>query len=266
MKSVAFISDVHANLEALEAVLKDIDSRGIEEIYCLGDLVGYGPNPNEVIDLIRTRNIPTVCGNYDDAVGFEKESCGCAYNPGRETEVGDESIRWTIQNTTDENKAFLRSLPKRMTISIENVSVLLVHGSPLNHLLEYVKPSTAPERLKLLLRDVREDIVVNGHTHLGMARHLMGKTILNPGSVGRTKDGVPGATYLILYVDGEVFWYEFTLVKYDVKRTVEKIVKSGLPIELGTVLALGQTFDMGPSKSSVSSAQVLNFDISSAQR
>jgi len=248
MKKIAFISDVHSNLEALNAVLEDIEKRNIDEVFCVGDLVGYGPNPNEVVEVIRERKIPTVMGNYDDAIGYEKDSCGCAYNPGRETEVGDESISWTIRNTTKENKEFLKSLPHRLSIEIEGLKILLVHGSPVNYLLEYVKPSTSAERLKLLLKNVEEDIIINGHTHLMMARHLFGKTILNPGSVGRTKDGVPGATYLILYVDNGVYWYEFVRVTYDVKTTVEKIVKAGLPVELAAVLALGQTFDMGEGK------------------
>lgn len=263
MRKVAFISDIHANIEALEAVLIDIRSKSVDEIYCLGDLVGYGPNPNEVIELIRSEGITTVMGNYDDAVGFEKDSCGCAYNPGRETEVGDESLSWTIKVTTKENKEFLKSLPKRLSIKIEGVGILLVHGSPLNYLLEYVKPSTSAERLKILIKETQEEIIVNGHTHLMMAKHIGGKTILNPGSVGRTKDGIPGATYLILTIDSGVFWYEFVHVKYDVKKVVEKIVEYGLPIELGTVLALGRTFNMGPSKNQKSpeKSKGINFNI-----
>ncbi|WP_129409751.1 metallophosphoesterase family protein [Marinitoga lauensis] len=245
---IAFISDIHSNIEALNAVLKDIEKRGIEKIYCLGDLVGYGPNPNEVVDTIREKQIESVMGNYDDAIGYEKESCGCAYNPGRETEVGDESINWTIKNTSKENKEFLKSLPMKKEVEIEGVKILLVHGSPLNHLLEYVKPNITSERLKELTDNLDADIIVNGHTHLMMAKHINGKTVLNPGSVGRTKDGEPLATYLILDIDNEVYEYEFVKVKYDVKTTVEKIIKVGLPVELATVLALGGTFNMGKSK------------------
>lgn len=248
VKRIAFVSDIHSNLEALDSVMKDIERQSVDEVYCLGDLVGYGPNPNEVVEIIRKKNIITVMGNYDDAIGYEKDSCGCAYNPGRETEVGDESISWTIKNTTVENKEFLKNLPHRLSLEIEGVKILLVHGSPINYLLEYVKPSTSAERLKMLVKNVEEDIIINGHTHLIMAKHLYGKTILNPGSVGRTKNGKPGATYLILNVDNGVYWYEFRFVEYDVKTTVEKIIKAGLPVELATVLALGQTFDMGPSK------------------
>lgn len=248
MKNIAFISDIHSNLEALESVLRDIETRGITEIYCLGDLVGYGPNPNEVVEIIRNKGITTVMGNYDDAVGYEKSSCGCSYNPGRETQVGDESLNWTIRVTTKENKEFLRNLPNKLSIEIEGIKILLVHGSPLNYLLEYVKPSTSSERLKIITQQLSEDIIINGHTHLMMAKHINGKTVLNPGSVGRTKDGLPGATYLILNLDNGTFWYEFVHVKYNIKAVVEKIVEVGLPIELGTVLALGGTFNMGTGK------------------
>lgn len=264
MTKVAFIADVHSNLEALNAVLTDIEERGIKDVYCLGDLVGYGPNPNEVVETIMKKNIPTVCGNYDEAVGYEKDSCGCSYSPGREAEVGDESLRWTIKNTKRENKELLKSLPHRLSIEIENVKILLVHGSSMNYLLEYVKPTTSAERLRLLLKNVGEDIVVNGHTHLVMAKHTLGKTILNPGSVGRTKNGRAGATYLILNIDDFVYSYEFVFVEYDVKKTIEKILSEKLPVELAIVLVLGQIFDMGPSKlqhSGSKSTDKMNFTL-----
>ncbi|SHH52545.1 metallophosphoesterase family protein [Thermosipho atlanticus] len=248
MKKVAFISDIHSNLEAFESVLKDIEKENVEQIYCLGDLVGYGPNPNEVIETIKYKNIITVLGNYDEAVGFEKDNCGCSYNSGRETEVGDESLFWTIKTVSIENKNFLRNLPKKLSIEIEGVKFFLVHGSPLNPLLEYVKPNTDPERLKTIVRSVKENVIINGHTHLVMAKHVLGKTILNPGSVGRTKNGKPGATYMILTVNNGVFEYSFKFIEYNVRKTVEKIIKVGLPVELATVLSLGETFDMGEGK------------------
>ena len=84
---IAFISDIHGNLEALDVVLEDIKKRNVDKLYCVGDLVGYGPDPEATVKRIIEQNIPIVMGNYDDAIGYEKESCGCAYNPGRETEV-----------------------------------------------------------------------------------------------------------------------------------------------------------------------------------
>nr|WP_259459739.1 metallophosphoesterase family protein [Mesotoga sp. HF07.pep.5.2.highcov] len=163
---IVFFSDIHGNLEALEAVLKDIESQNIERIYCLGDLVGYGPQPQEVVQRIRDLKIPTIMGNYDDAIGYEKKSCGCAYNPGRETEVGDESLNWSITNTSAAAKEFLRSLPHTLEFEEEGVKFLLVHGSPVDHLLEYIRPDTSSERLQKVLERVKADVVVNGHTHL----------------------------------------------------------------------------------------------------
>lgn len=245
---IAIISDIHGNKESLDPVLEDINRREISEIYCTGDLVGYGPDPNYIVEKIKKLKIKTIMGNYDDAIGNEKESCGCAYNPGRETEVGDDSINWTIKNTKAENKEFLKKLPQKMSFEIEGVKILLVHGSPLNNLLEYIKPDTTPERLKEIAKSFEEDIVINGHTHLSMQKIIEGKTFYNAGSVGRTKEGIPKAVYLILDIEKGVVSHEFVKVDYDVKTTIEKINKVGLPPELGTVLALGRTFNMGPSK------------------
>ena len=246
---IVFFSDIHGNLEALEAVLKDIQSQNIERIYCLGDLVGYGPQPQEVVQRIRDLKIPTIMGNYDDAIGYEKKSCGCAYNPGRETEVGDESLNWTITNTSAAAKEFLRSLPHTLEFEEEGVKFLLVHGSPVDHLLEYIRPDTSSERLQKVLERVKADVVVNGHTHLPMVRWAMGKLVFNDGSVGRPKDGNPKACYLIIDVVQQSISYEFRRVEYDVKSTVEKITEVGLPAELALVLVLGKGYEMGQSKS-----------------
>ncbi len=256
---IAIISDIHGNKESLDAVLEDINNRDISEIYCTGDLVGYGPNPDYVVEKIRELKIKTIMGNYDDAIGNEKESCGCAYNPGRETEVGDDSINWTIKNTKAENKEFLKNLPKKLSFEIEGVKILLVHGSPLNYLLEYIKPSTKAQRIEEVAESFEEDIVINGHTHLSMHKLVKGKTIYNAGSVGRTKEGEPKAVYLMLDIEKGVVSHEFIKVDYDKKTTIEKLNKFGLPAELGTVLALGRTYDMGPAKKEDRSS--MNFNL-----
>jgi putative phosphoesterase len=242
---VAFISDIHGNIEALTAVLNDIKKQNIDKIYCLGDLVGYGPNPNEVIELIKNNKIQSIMGNYDDAIGNEKDNCGCSYNPGKETQVGDISINWTIKNTTEDNKNFLKNLPHKLSIKLEEVSILLVHGSPLNSLLEYIKPDTDVKRLNTIIEKVKENIVINGHTHLSMIRNVNGKTIFNAGSVGRTKEGEAKAIYLVLNIESNVYHHEFRKVDYNVKKTCEKIIEKGLPIELALFLALGSPYDMG---------------------
>ncbi|MGB9789152.1 metallophosphoesterase family protein [Thermotoga caldifontis] len=245
---LAFLGDVHANLEALMAVLEDIERRKVDEVYCLGDLVGYGPDPEEVVREIEKRSIKSIMGNYDDAVGHSKSSCGCSYSPGRETEVGDISLNWTIEHTSEEVKRFLRALPKRLSFEVEHVKFLLVHGSPLNELLEYIKPDTPADRLREIVQAVSEDIVVMGHTHLPMVKYAFGKLLVNPGSVGRPKDADPRASYMIARVEKGVVQFELVRVAYDVKKTIEKIVSRDLPLELATVLALGQSFNMGRGK------------------
>jgi putative phosphoesterase len=252
---IAFFSDVHSNLEAFQTVLEDIENRKISKIFFLGDLVGYGPNPNEVIDLMKEKKIPGIMGNYDDAIAYEKESCGCTYNPGRETEIGDESVNWTIKNTTKENKEYLKSLPKRIEFEFEGVKFLLVHGSPLNDLLEYVKPNTPVERLKEIAESVEADIIINGHTHITMIKKVFNKMIFNTGSVGRPKDNDYRTGYLIIDIEKAVLSFEFIRLDYNVKKTCEKISEVNLPAELSTVLALGNTFKMAKPKEN------LNFKI-----
>ncbi|MEN3008130.1 metallophosphoesterase family protein [Pseudothermotoga sp.] len=243
---IAFIGDVHANLLALKAVLKDASERKVDAIYCLGDIVGYGPDPDEVVKAIS--RYPCVAGNYDDAVGHEKSSCGCEYKPGRESEVGDISLNWTIENTKVETKHFLRGLPKRLSIEIEGVRILLVHASPLDELYEYVTPNTPSKRFEELAKSFEEDVVVSGHTHLPMAKYCFGKMFFNCGSVGRPKDGDNRSCYLLLNVERGVIDHQFVRVKYDVKSVCERIVKAGLPLELALVLALGESYDMGKGK------------------
>jgi len=221
--------------------------RSIQKVYCLGDLVGYGPDPEAVIHRVKEEGIETLMGNYDDAVGYNKKSCGCSYAPGKETEVGDLSLRWSIEHTSDAAKNFLRRLPKRIEFKKEDVRFLLVHGSPLDELLEYITPDTPVRRLKEIARAVDADVIVSGHTYLPMVEWVQGKLFLNPGSVGRPKDGDPKASYLLMNIENGVTSWSFVKVPYDVKTTCEKIIQRGLPTELAVVLALGQSYDMGPS-------------------
>ena len=108
---VAVITDIHANLPALEAALARIDELGIERVYCGGDLVGYGPHPNEVCALIQERGIPTIYGNYDYAIARDLDDCGCAYVTPHDRELGQQSVEWTLDHTDRRSKDFMRELP-----------------------------------------------------------------------------------------------------------------------------------------------------------
>jgi predicted phosphodiesterase len=125
----AVITDVHANLPALQAALARIDELGISEIYCGGDLVGYGPHPNEVVTLIADREIPTIYGNYDYAIARDLEDCGCAYVDQHDRELGQQSVEWTLAHTDRRSKDWMRELPFDLRFELGE-HVHLVHGSP----------------------------------------------------------------------------------------------------------------------------------------
>src|SRR5215203_5337346 len=130
MQSTAVITDIHCNLPALEAALARIEELGIERLYCGGDLVGYGPHPDEVVARIAERGIPTVYGNYDHAVARDNRDCGCAYRTPRDRELGQRSIDWTLVHTGQEAKEWMRELPFDLCFEVGRTHVHLVHGSP----------------------------------------------------------------------------------------------------------------------------------------
>ena len=134
---VAIFSDIHGNLQALESLLADIAAQKPDAVYCLGDLVGYGANPNEVTGRIRRENIPTIMGNYDDGVGFDRDECGCAYVKETDKREGDAGFAWTKAHTSDANKAWLRTLDPQVRFEADGRRYLLVHGSP-RRINEYV--------------------------------------------------------------------------------------------------------------------------------
>lgn len=208
MKSVVF-SDVHANLPALVAVFEDMDRRALVNRYCLGDLVGYGTFPNEVIEVIRERNIPTLMGNYDQGVGNSSDECGCAYKTVIEQELGKRSISWSNAHTSKQNKAFLRSLPAQIPLQLGDLHVLLVHGSP-RKINEYLYEDRPDSSLERLLDGAKADVLVVGHTHKPYHRVLpSGRHVINDGSVGKPKDGDPRAGYVILESNGSELEVEF---------------------------------------------------------
>lgn len=238
-RRIAIFSDIHANLAALEAVLADMDARGLKERYCLGDLVGYATFPNEVVDTIRRSGIPTIMGNYDQGVGHDSDDCGCAYKTPEAKALGNRSIAWTNAHTSAENKTFLRNLLPHIRLQLGGLRVLLVHGSPrkINEYLFEERPDASLERLL----DIGEaDVLVCGHTHLPYHKILpSGRHIVNDGSVGKPKDGDPRACYAILEAEDRALHVTFIRVAYDVERTARAIEASEMPHEFAAMLRTG---------------------------
>jgi predicted phosphodiesterase len=223
MVSITVFGDIHGNLPALEAVFADMEARGLSNLYCLGDLVGYGTFPNEVVDLIRRRGIPTLMGNYDQGVGNNSDDCGCAYKTDIDRRRGELSIAWSNAHTTDDNKAFLRALPAQIPVRLGELSVLLVHGSP-RKVNEYLYEDRPDDYFERIMDMTDADVLVCGHTHLPYHKILpSGRQIVNAGSVGKPKDRDPRAGYVVLSAVGRDLSVEFIRVPYDVERIARAI-------------------------------------------
>ena len=185
MTTVAVFSDVHGNLTALQAVLADVRAHAVDGVYCLGDLVGYGPDPNGVIDTVREEGIPTIMGNYDEGVGFDLGHCGCFYPDAEAKRIGAASYEFTSRTVTPERKTYLRELPRELRLEIDGLRIHLVHGSP-RKINEYLLPTRDRRTYDRLAAAEDSDVLVFGHTH-GRGTDLRGRALRQRG-FGRSSD------------------------------------------------------------------------------
>ncbi len=243
----ALISDVHANLPALEAVLADIAQRAdIAATYHLGDLVGYAPWPNEVVDLIRTRSIVGVSGNYDSTVATDYKHCGCRYEDPRQEELSHESFAWTKAHVSPATRAALGALPFRLDLRPfggheSGPTVMLVHGTPTVNTLYWTEDRPDHFRMKMaqIAGAQTGDVIAFGHTHVPWHAEAHGIHFVNTGSVGRPKDGDWRAGYVLLELDAARVDVELVRVEYDVERAARAISDSELPDDFGVFLRSG---------------------------
>jgi putative phosphoesterase len=232
---VAVITDIHANLPALEAALGRIDELGIDTVFCGGDLVGYGPHPNEVCALIQQREIPTIYGNYDYAIARDLEDCGCAYTSPEDRELGQRSVDWTLAHTDRRSKAFMRELPFDLHFPVGSTDVHLVHGSPrkVNEYLFEDKPARLYERLAAA---EQARVLVFGHTHKPWVHEYGGVLFVNCGSVGKPKDGDARGAFAILSATTAGIDVTIERVRYDAEAVAREVAASGLPTEFAAKL------------------------------
>jgi putative phosphoesterase len=223
---LGFFSDIHSNLPALEAVLDDIASAGVDARYVLGDLVGYAPWPNEVLERLQDERIPTVMGNYDEGTGFDADECGCAYTDPTEKALGDASFAWTKDQVSEANKAWLRTLEREIRFEADELRVLLVHGSP-RRINEYLYEDKPDRTFGRIGADAEADLIVCGHTHRPYEKSVGGVWFVNDGSAGKPKDGDPRACWAL--VDTASRSVTFRRVDYDIERTAQAILASDLP-------------------------------------
>ena len=254
---IALFSDIHANLPALESFFADVDQRKPDAMYCLGDLVGYNSWPNEVINAIRHRNIPTIAGNYDFGIGRMSDECGCAYKTDKEKDMGKISISYTNSLVKPEERNYLRSLPAHIRVEFQlnedKLNLLLVHGSP-RRINEYLFEDREEKSLARIMVDAEADIMCFGHTHKPYHRALQTgedgeshfRHAINIGSVGKPKDGDPRGCYVMLTIDEksstsvkESIAVEFVRFEYDIEKAAGGVLDSPLPDEYADMLHKG---------------------------
>jgi len=241
---IAIIADLHANLEATQAVFKEIDNRSPDKVFCLGDLAGYNTEHNEVVDIIREREIPSIMGNHDASV------CGVE-DPWFFREGAKYAVEWQRDILRDDNRAWLANRPDRIVF---RRIYLGVHGAPDsrdNYLLDWLDAMRQMEYLE----GHEINICFFGHSHKpsffserGAEEEVMGGAIhklrplthyfINPGAVGQPRDRDPRAAFGLF--DTEKLTFEFCRVEYDIDRCADKIVKAGLPKELARRLVKGK--------------------------
>jgi putative phosphoesterase len=234
---VAVITDLHANLPALQATLVAVDAQDVKALYCGGDLVGYGPQPDEVCALIEDREIPTIYGNYDYAIARDLHDCGCAYRDPHDREIGQLSVEWTLEHTNERSRRFMHDLPFDLRFELGGKRVRLVHGSPrkVNEYLFEDKPARTFERIAALADC---DILLFGHTHKPWTREYGGVLFVNCGSVGKPKDGDPRANYALLTATNTGIAVSIERVPYDALAVAREMRKVGLPDELADKLVI----------------------------
>ena len=264
---IAVFSNVQGNLSALRAVLADIDARAgtIDRIICAGDVVGRGPEPNEVLDLLQEREVATVLGNYDDAVAFDRIGSGVDFPDEAAEEADRIAIDWTRQQLTPANLAYLQRLPRNLRLhrAASGVKVqgnpqdertaeyrrtffaraifgglyrppptvgrriLVVHGSP-RALNEYVREDTANSILAAIVADAQADLLISGHAGIGFHRSASSTTFVGAGSVSGAQVAPGLATYMIARIRTEVE-VEFPDVRYDPEAYLTAMRKNDLP-------------------------------------
>lgn len=247
MSRFALLGDIHANHPALESVLADIERReGIDATYHLGDLVGYGPWPNETVRLLIDKGITGVSGNYDSTVATNYHHCGCAYENPHQEELSHLSFEWTKQAVSEETRRALDALPFRIDVRpagghASGPTLILVHGTPTLNTLYWTedRPDSFCSKMAGIAGARSGDVIAFGHTHKPWTRLVDGVRFVNAGSVGRPKDGDPRACYVIVDLGDEGRRVEFVRVEYDLDRAAEGIREAGLPMELAEILRSG---------------------------
>ena len=244
---IALLSDVHANLHALDAVLADIDRRGdIDAVYHLGDLVGYSAYPNEVVDRLASRGVTGIAGNYDSTVATRYKHCGCRSESARQEELAHLSFAFTCRTVSAETTRRLAALPFSLDLRplgghLAGPRLVLVHGTPTLNTVYWTEDRSDDFCLRMagVVGLQAGDVIAFGHTHKPWHRTVGGIHFVNTGSVGRPKDGDWRAGYVRLGLGEGTVQVDVVRVEYDVAAAAAAVRGAGLPEDFAEFLRTG---------------------------
>ena len=234
---IALIGDVHANLPALEAVLADAKERGAAAIINTGDFIGYGAFPDQTVSKIRAEHIVSVIGNYDLSV-LKSKTKKKSLPKNRQKRF---AMEWAYKELSDENKRYLKLLPKNLSLMVKGKSLYVTHGSP-DSIKDYINETTPDDLLRSYISETGADFIVTGHSHIQYAKKIDDTWFVNTGSVGRPDDGDPRACYAMLTLNPFSLYH--VRVPYDVEKAVEEIYKKNLPESFARIFREGKPLDI----------------------
>lgn len=233
MIKIAVFGDVHGNLPALDAVLNDIEERGITQKFCLGDLVDFAPWGNEVIEKVKNLNIPCLLGNHDERIAFDLPVVALSKHSEEETKARFIAIDHSKQHITSEHKKYLSQLPFHIKLNYKvgnrHWNIQLVHSS-LESNDTYLYETEEDQVFRNILQDSQADVLLMGHTHLSFKKHFKdGRWAINCGSVGRSKEVNRLASYVVLTIEKEKITPEIIQLEYPLEETAQNIESSEIP-------------------------------------
>ena len=225
---IVILGDIHGNIGALKATYSVAIALRAEKIYHLGDLGGYAPFANEVVDFLIEHGIEGVQGNYDETVANDYEHCGCKYEDPFQAEMAAQGFAWTKKHTSQKSKDYMKKLPREIRLAVDGKKVIIFHASPKKNNL-YWYEDRADKFFIEMAEKVDADLFIYGHTHRPYRKDLAGRIFINAGSVGKPKDGDTRACVALVQITGGGVKTEFIRVPYDIEKTASAIIQSGMP-------------------------------------
>ncbi|MEN2985865.1 MAG: metallophosphoesterase family protein [Thermodesulfovibrionaceae bacterium] len=224
---LGILGDIHGNIEALKVAHQICLDEKVDKVYHTGDLGGYAPFVNEVVDFLVEHKIEGVQGNYDEAVAYDRPHCGCKYENDHQAAMAYISFKWTKKNVSKRAKNYMKSLPFSISFQVEGKKVKIFHATPLkNNLYWYEERDT--KFYLLMAEKANAQIMIYGHTHIPYFRRIDDYYFINAGSVGQPKDGDPRTCLCVIEIDKDVK-VQFIRKEYNIQKVAKAIIQKGLP-------------------------------------